>query len=348
MDRAIGHARGNGPHDPPEVDQSLATPDTPFTIFSASKAVTAMIVHLLDEQNLIRLDDPVCEYIPEFGVHQKQWITIRHVLTHRAGIPNIPSDVLDLRLLDDWDQVVRILCEARPTWRPGRQLAYHTISGGFILAELVRRVCGHDIRTVLDTAIRRPLGFRWMSYGVRPEDLSQVAVNYFTGPPVPLLASMVLRRALSAGFREVTELSNDPRFLLGVIPSANIVATANELSRFYQLLLAGGTLDSAHVFDRRTIRRATTEHSYLEVDLTLGVPLRYGMGFILGGKHLSLYGPNTQHAFGHIGFTNIFSWADPERNVAAALITSGKPLVYLQLWYLYDILRQVGLACDTR
>ena len=69
------------------------------------------------------------------------------------------------------------------------------------------------------------------------------------------------------------------------------------------------------------------------------------MGFMLGGDWFSLYGPDTQHAFGHIGFTNVICWADPDRRVAAALLTSGKPFLYPELYYLFDVLRQIGLAC---
>jgi len=345
IDRAIGHARGNGPDDPPEAEKELVTPETPFTLFSASKAIPAMLIQLLDERNLLRLDDPVCEYIPEFGIKRKQWITIRHILTHRAGIPNIPPEFLDLDLLTQPDAILELLCQAELTWRPGRQLAYHAITGGFVLAEIVRRVWGRDIRALMNEAVCRPLRFRWMNFGVRPSDVPRVALNYFTGPPVLPPASYIIRRALAGDLRQITELSNDPRFLEGIIPSANVVATANELSRFYQLLLQGGELDGVRVFDRRTIRRATVEQSYLELDLTLGVPLRYGMGFMLGGQWLSLYGPRTQHAFGHLGLTNIISWADPERAVAATIMTSGKPLLYPQIYYLFDVLRQVGRAC---
>jgi CubicO group peptidase (beta-lactamase class C family) len=345
IDRAIGHARGNGPHDGPDAEKELATPETPFTIFSASKAITAMLVHLLDERNLLRLDDPVCEYIPEFGTKRKQWITIRHVLTHRAGIPNLPPELLDLELLMHPARIVELLCDTEPTWRPGRQLAYHTITGGFLVAEIVRRVWGRDIRALMNEAVCRPLSFRWMNFGVRASDIPRVALNYFTGPPVLPPASFIIRRALSGELAHVTELSNDPRFLLGIIPAANVVATANELSRYYQLLLQGGELDGVRIFDRRTIRRATVEQSYLELDLTLGVPLRYGMGFILGGHWLSLYGPGTEHAFGHLGFTNIVSWADPERAVAATIMTSGKPFLYPQIYHLFDVLRQIGRAC---
>jgi len=345
IDRTLGHASGNGPHDPPETPKVLATPDTPIGLLSATKAVTAMIIHLLDQRNMLRLDDPVAEYLPGFAVRGKQWITIRHVLTHRAGLPSLPPEAMHLDLLEEPERILQLLCDAPLASRPGRQLAYHAVTGGFILGEIIRKVTGKSVRAIHDDAIRRPLGFRWMRYGVHAADVPRVALNYFTGfPALPPIAS-ILHRALGADFERVPELSNDPRFLRAIIPSAGMVATADELSRFYQLLLNGGVLDGVEVFDRRTIRRATVEQSYLEFDFTLGLPLRYGMGFMLGGKYLSFYGPDTQYAFGHVGFTNVIGWADPERQVAAALLTTGKPLFYPAIYHAFDLLRQIGIAC---
>jgi CubicO group peptidase (beta-lactamase class C family) len=345
IDRAIGYASGNGPDDPPEARKVPLRLDTPFNIFSASKAVTAMVIHLLDERDRLRLDDRVCDYIPEFGAHAKDEVTIRHVLTHRAGIPNIPAEAMDLDLLEKPDAIMRILCAARPSSRPGRQLAYHAMSGGFVLGEVVRRVTGKDIRAVLRKEILDPLGFRWMSYGVASKDVSQVAMSYLTGPPPLPPLSTILQRALGLSMEDAARLSNDRRALTSIIPAGNVVTTANELSRFYQLLLNGGTLDGVRLFDERTIRRATSEQSYLEIDLTLGIPFRYGLGFMLGGRWLSLYGPDTEHAFGHLGFTNIIAWADPKRQVAAALTTSGKPLLYPEIYQVWNVLRLIGVAC---
>jgi CubicO group peptidase (beta-lactamase class C family) len=345
IDRAIGHAVGNGPDDPPDAPKVPCTPDTPFNIFSASKAVTAMLVHLLDERDALRLDDRVCDYIPEFAAHGKFRITIRHLLSHRAGMPNLAPEVMRLDYLAQPEEIVRILCATQLSSRPGQRLAYHAISGGFVLGELVRRVTGHDIRTLLADAVQRPLGFRWLRYGVEPQDVERVARSYATGPPVLPPLSTIMARALGVGFYEAIELSNDPRFLVALIPAGNLIATAEEMSRFYQLLLDGGTLDGVRVFAPRTLRRATTEHSYLEIDLSIGLPLRYGLGFMLGASWFSLYGPGTEHCFGHIGFTNVVTWADPERQVAAALMTSGKPILYLGLYNVFDVLRQIGLAC---
>jgi CubicO group peptidase (beta-lactamase class C family) len=201
------------------------------------------------------------------------------------------------------------------------------------------------IRAVLRQRLLQPLGFRWMSYGVKPRDVPRVAVNYFTGPPgLPPISTMI-NRALGANFHTVINLTNDARFLTAIVPAGNVVSTANELSRFYQLLLNGGMLDGVRVFEPRTVHRATAEQSYFEFDFSLGFPLRYSMGFMLGAEWFSLYGPDTSYAYGHLGFTNIVGWADPERQVAAAITTSGKPLIYSGLYYAFDIMRQIGAAC---
>lgn len=345
LNRALGHLSGNGPGHCNGEALVRATYETPFNIFSGSKAITAMVIHLLEQRGIVHLEDPVCEYIPEFGVKAKQWITIRHVLTHRAALPNLPPEALDLDHINDSGWITKHLCEAEVSGRPGRRLAYHAISGGFILGEIVRRATGRSIRDVLASEILEPLGFRWLNYGVAEEDVGLVARNYFTGTPVVPPVSTVLKRALGVSFEEVARLSNDSRFMTGVVPSANIITTADELSRFYQLLLNDGELDGVRIFERRTIRRAVMEQSYLEFDYTLGAPVRYGMGFFLGGEFLSLYGPDTARAFGHPGFTNILGWADPERMITVAVLTSGKPVFYPEVYQAWNIVRHVGAAC---
>jgi CubicO group peptidase (beta-lactamase class C family) len=329
LNRAIGHARGNGPDDPPDAPKLSASAETPFDLFSASKAVTAMVIHKLDEKRVLHLEDRVCDFIPEFAKHGKNRITVRHLLAHKAGIPNLPPEAMDLDLLGQPEKVVEILCDARLRSRPGRLLAYHAVSGGFVLAEVVRRVTGDDIRSVLEREIVGPLGYRWMRYGVKPEDLPLVARDEVTGPPVPWPASTILKGALGGELAHVIDLSNDPRFLTGIVPSANIVSTAYELGAFYQCLLDEGEQQGVRVFEPSTIRHATGEAAWWELDLTLGLPLRYGLGFMLGSSGVSLFGRDNETAFGHIGFTNIFSWADPERALSVALCANGKPVVSL-------------------
>jgi CubicO group peptidase (beta-lactamase class C family) len=337
LDRAIGHRVGNGPRDPRDAYKELVTPETPFLLYSASKAVTAMVVHKLDEQHKLHLEDRVSEYVPAFRRNGKRWITIRQVLSHRAGIPNLPPEAIDLDLLPDSDKVIEILAEAPRTGRPGDALAYHAVSGGFVLAEVVRSATGQSIQAALEREISKPLKLG-MRYGVAPGDLARVARDEVTGPPVPPPISTMLKRALGVPIQRVVELARDPRFLTGVIPAANVVCTARDLCTFYECLRLEGELDGVRVFDPRTVHHATAEQSYREIDLTLFIPIRYGNGLMLGDRPLGIFGPNTPQAFGHLGFTNIFGWADPDRALSVALLTSGKPVASLHVIRLFQLL----------
>ncbi len=138
MHRSIGYSHGNGPNDSPDTPKVMVTPDTPFNIFSAAKAMTATVIHLLDEKNEIHANDLVCEYIPEFTSHGKDQITIKHLLNHRAGIADPPREAIHLDLLEDPDALMQLLYEMEPRSRPGGRLAYHAVTSGFILAEIVR------------------------------------------------------------------------------------------------------------------------------------------------------------------------------------------------------------------
>ena len=342
LDRAIGHARGNGPADSRDAPRVLATPETPFVIFSASKVMTTVVTHLLEERGLPHVGDRVCEYIPEYATHGKEVITIEHLLSHRAGVPSLPPEAFDLDRIGDREFFLEMLCAAKPRSRPGKLLSYHAVSGGFIIAEIVQRVTGRDIRTVLGQEILKPLHFRWGNYGVNARDVKRVALSYPTGPPALPPLSTVLERALGLPPDEITVRSNDPRFLTAVVPSGNVITTANEFSRFFELLRAGGELDGARILQARTICRAISERAFREIDFSLVAPLRHASGFMLGASALSLFGPDTEEAFGHLGFTNVLGWADPERALSVGLMTSGKPFLHPSLGDLWLLTRAIG------
>ena len=80
--------------------------------------------------------------------------------------PRCRKEALDLDLLADRERLVELICDAKPASAPGKLLAYHAVSGGFILGEIVQRVTGEAIREVLAEEILDPLGFRWGNYGV--------------------------------------------------------------------------------------------------------------------------------------------------------------------------------------
>ncbi|MGI9125284.1 MAG: serine hydrolase domain-containing protein [Mycobacterium sp.] len=331
LNRAIGHARGNGPNDRKDVERIPATVDTPFCVYSTSKAITAFVVHKLIERGLLTVDDPVAEYIPGYEKNGKHEITVGHVLAHRAGVPNLPRSALDLDRLSDRQYMTDILVNASPFAKAGRYLAYHAVSGGFILGEIVHAVTGKDIREVVAEEFLNPLGFRWTNYGVAAEDVDKVAKNYITGPPTAPPLSNLLTRALGVELDSLVKMTNDPRYLTGIVPAANTVTTAFEMSRFFEIMRRGGELDGVRVIETETVRQALVERSHLEIDFSLGFPTRFSYGLMLGARVVSLFGLDTQHAFGHLGFTNMLSWSDPGRAISVSVLNSGKPIVYPEL-----------------
>jgi CubicO group peptidase (beta-lactamase class C family) len=342
LDRSVGWARGGGPGE--HGTRVAATPETPYCVYSASKAVTATVIHLLHERGLLDVNARVAEYVAEFDRPHFDEITVDHVLSHRAGFPFIPRSVMDLDRFGDPEFLRSSITAVRIRNRPGAAQSYHAVSGGFVLGEIVREVAGADIATVLRREILDPLGFRWTAYGAAPADQDLLAHDYATGPRLLPPASRMLTRVLGASVEELVMIARDPRFLSGVVPAGNVVTTANELSRFMDLLRQGGSLDGTRIMNAKTIRRATVERSYHEIDRSLGLPIRFSSGYMLGAKAMSLYGPDTDEAFGHLGFTNVMGWTDPRRELSVALMTNGNPVVGPHLPGLWNLTRLIGAA----
>jgi CubicO group peptidase (beta-lactamase class C family) len=347
LNRAIGHSSGNGPGDAKDDEKIPMTPETPVCQYSASKAVTAMLIHLLVERGEIHLSDPISHYIPEFAAHGKDHVTVYQMISHHGGIPAPKPGSADTDILFDHDRFIHLVCELKPSSAGGRRMAYHAVTGGALMGEIVRRVTGSDIRTFLAENIQKPLGFRYFNYGVAEDDIPRVAKNYDTGPPLVYPVSRLARRALSVPWGEVVRISNDPRFLRAIIPAANLVATADEMARFFQMLLNDGELDGVRIFKPLTVRRALVPSDIMKFDGTMIVPMKYSAGLMLGASPLGLWGPYSERAFGHVGFMNILCWADPDRRIAASLQTTGKCLIGTHLVTLARLLMTIGRRCRT-
>lgn len=326
MNRTIGHARG---HVPGSRDMSAAVPlalDTPISLFSSSKAITAILVHKLAEEGLVNLSAPVCDYIPEFAAHGKHKTTVEQVLAHQAGIPSFPTH-FGIEHAGDWDAVIDVLCRMPPISKAGKLTAYHAITGGFILGEVAQRATGLSLAEVLDSRLRKPLGMKSFTYGVDPKDNDKVALNYFVGPPLPKLIAIMAEKALGISFEEACSVSNEPMFMNQVVPAGNLYSTAEEASRAFQMLLDGGVWEGKQVLQPETVRKAVEPFGRMRFDRLLRLPMRYSRGMMLGHPAVSLYGHQNALAFGHLGFLNILCWADPERDISVSLITTGKAAI---------------------
>jgi len=326
LNRAIGHGWGNAPTDPPDAEKIPATTDTPFCVYSAAKGITATVVHMLVEQGHFALDDRVCEYIPSYTSHGKHRTTIRHVLTHSAGVPFPTGPKPDLRRADDHEYAQEQLGKLRPLYRPGLVHIYHALTWGPLMREIVYAATGKDIREILAAEILDPLGFRWTNFGVAEEDIPLVAPSHATGKPLPPVIAAIFRRAIGGTVHEIIPYTNTPAFLSTVVPSSNTISTANELSRFAEMWRRGGELDGVRMISPERMYGAVQECRRLRPDFAVGLqPARWGTGYMLGTKRFGPFGRNAAKAFGNLGLANIAIWADPERSMAAGVISSGKP-----------------------
>jgi CubicO group peptidase (beta-lactamase class C family) len=283
-----------------------------FWIFSACKPYTALLIHLLVERGQVSLDDPVATYWPEFGRHGKDRITIRHVLQHRTGLLSGRVPFRDGLVMTDWDRCVRRIEGARPRWPAGHVPAYQALSYGYILGELVRRITGTPIQEFLATELLAPL---------RAHDTYLGLPDTQWHRHVPIVA-----RGLVGAV--VQTFLNRRSTRCAVIPSAGMSTTARDLATFYLMLLQRGVIHGEHVLPSAVIEHACTPSSDGEIDRCIKTPVRWSQGFQLGGPRPAPYSSgalghlSSRRTFGHNGSNCCIAWADPDRNLVVAYLTS--------------------------
>ncbi len=344
LDRTIGHVENV----PGGNTGAVATPDTLFNLFSASKILTSVIIHSLIEEGALHLHARVAEYIPEFAKHGKGDIRIAHLLSHTAGIPHMPAVEDPLSMLATGTLPLDLLCDMKPLSPPGRDVAYHPMTSWLLFTEIIRRTTGKDLRQLASERILDPLGFKHLNYGVSPEDMALVGKHVRTGPVVPALMNDIFKRTIGLDVETAVEVSNSPTFLGGILPSANVIGTGRETVRFLQLLLNGGELDGTRVLDERTVARAVGTVTPGQFDSTFGFPMRYGLGMMMGGNRFSLFGLTTRGAFGHLGFSNVVVYADPSRDLAVSFQNTGKPMAAPGMVLWYWVLQRLALTVPKR
>lgn len=319
LNRTIGHGWGNAPGDDPDAVKVPATPETPFCGFSTAKGVAATLMFMLVEQGAFALNDPVCDYIPEFAANGKATITIGQVLSHSAGVPFITAPHKGFKAIVDEESAVRALADLAPSWPPDRFRVYHALTGGLIQRLLVQRATGKRMRDHLAEQVLEPLDFRWTNFGVRPEDVDKVVPSVQTGPAPSRMSTFLARKALGSRIGGAASQSSNQAFLTAELPSGNLVTTACELSRFYEILTRGGESNGIRIIEPDTLRAAIQPANRLP-----GLAGRVSRaGFELGARR-SKFGRNTRSHFGRSGLTTQYGWADPARGLSGAILTNGK------------------------
>lgn len=288
-------------------------------LFSVGKAFAAVCVARLVGEGRLGLDDPVAEVWPEFAAHGKNSVTVRQLLAHRAGLPAVrrrlpPEAMLDHRLMAE------ALAAEEPWWPPGTAHGYHTNTFGFLVGELVRRVDGRTLGTVLGDDVAGPLGAE-IFIGLPEREHDRVVDFLWPGVPAPEAEPAGLSRDQLMEFNAYSNPSglsgagvvNTARWRRAEIPSTNGHGSARGVARLYQALAHGGVADGVRVVEEGLLAFFTEEQANGE-DLILHRPSRFGVGFQLTQPERPL-GPGAR-AFGHFGAGGSLGYCDPERGLA--------------------------------
>ncbi|MFD0593305.1 serine hydrolase domain-containing protein [Catellatospora coxensis] len=244
------------------------TPGTPFFSFSTGKALTSTVVHVLAEQGRLDYDLRLAEVWPEFARNGKSGVTLRHVLTHTAGLPALPPDVTAADLAD-WGRMCAILADTAPEWEPGTAHGYHVWTYGWLVGETVRRVTGRTLSQVLATDVAAPLGVPGeLLLRVPDEDLDRLAVldeRSWSDALKQLSAQLPnFDRAVPHGARPDADLGNDRSFLRAEVPAVGTI-TARAAARMFAALL--GEVDGVRLISPARLREATRPVTRGPVDI---------------------------------------------------------------------------------
>jgi CubicO group peptidase (beta-lactamase class C family) len=286
--------------------------DTIACMNSATKGATTICALLLAQRELLDLDAPVAAVWPEFATNGKDAITLRMVLSHRAGLARIDGLAPDEST--DRDRVLAALSAQAPNWAPGTAQGYHVTSMGWLTAEIVRRVSGRTLGQFFAEEVAAPLGLdMWIGLPDNEEGRYAPFVEFDPGLRQQLEVAMsgdtLSAQVLGAlRFWELDLRANSRSFHAGEFPFANGIGTAVALARMYSATFEA--IDGQRLLTDETISAALRPQSRTgEQDLVTGGERRYGTGFLVTP---SLWADTGRRAYGHDGAGGALGMADPD------------------------------------
>jgi CubicO group peptidase (beta-lactamase class C family) len=313
LELAVGLARGFRRDE--QQPEAPVTPATRFSVFSASKPVVALAIAMLEERGAVDVEAPVAKYWPGFAAHGKAELTVLDVLTHRAGVFT-PELVMSPHLWGNEQRVREAVIAATPRW-PRGTLAYQPYEYGWILAEVVRAATSRRFEDFIRDEIAGPAGIPGLRFGAAPDELGTMARTYWVGTKPVYVAG----NELSQTFEHANNL---PEALTAIVPGAGLVCSAGDLAVFYEVLVRGGVCRSGQRLVSEALLRRYTTAGPLAFDRSNRLPLRVGRGFLQGTRTPSIYGWwGTQRVYGHAGAFCTLAYADPDRDLAVAIVTNG-------------------------
>jgi CubicO group peptidase (beta-lactamase class C family) len=281
-------------------DEQRTTPwsqDTITNVWSCTKTVTSLAALVLVERGLLDPYAPVAKYWPEFAAAGKDRIEVRHLMSHTSGVSgwDPPFTVEDMY---DWQTATTRLAGQAPWWEPGTASGYHANNQGHLVGELVRRITGTPLKQFVADELAAPLGAD-LQIGAGEQDWGRIA-DVVPPPPLPIdLAALPpdspVVRTFTGPVADARK-ANTPGWRRADLGALNGHANARSLARVLSVVSRGGEVDGVRLLSPETIAVVFDEQSN-GMDLVLGVPIRWGIGWALPLPALMPYLPTGRLCF---------------------------------------------------
>jgi CubicO group peptidase (beta-lactamase class C family) len=266
-------------------DEARTTPwtrDTIVNVWSTTKTVLGLAALVCHDRGLLDVHAPVAEYWPEFAANGKEGVLVRHLLSHTSGVSGWeqPFTLADMY---DWDTATARLAAQAPWWEPGTASGYHANDQGHLVGEVVRRVSGKPFRQFVAEELAGPAGADFQ-VGAREEDWPRIAPVV---PPPPLPVDLAALDPASPMVRTFTgpvadaAAANTPEWRRADMGALNGHSNARGVLQVMRAVSLGGVTGGVRLLGEKTIDLVFDQQSD-GVDLVLGVPFRFGIGFALG------------------------------------------------------------------
>lgn len=301
--------------------------DTLLGVFSGTKGLLAATVLKLIERDGLELDAPVADYWPAFAAAGKSTTKLRHLVSHRSGLPGIATPLVPADLTDP-EKLERLLAAQAPFADPDAFLCYHALSMGWLVGGLVRAVAGRSLGRFFADEIAAPLGLEtWIGL---PEAEEHRVGAFVLGPGLDAPWDAWLTEAQRTDPVRRAIWANPPLFATGnpwnarpyhaaEIGGAGAITTARSMARYYGCLAEGGTLDGVAILAPETIELGRRELSRF-TDPFVGEPLAFGVCWNLqAGPHRLGPAPD---AFGHTGAGGSIHAAWPTERIGFSYVMS--------------------------
>jgi len=253
--------------------------DTVVNVWSTTKTMTNLSALVLADRGELEVHRPVADYWPEFAANGKEAVEVRHLMSHTSGVSGWaqPVEVDDLY---DWEKATSMLAAQPPWWEPGTASGYHALNQGHLVGEVIRRITGRSLKDFFAEEIARPLDADFQ-IGLSEADEDRVS-DVIAPPPLPIdLASLdpddIMVKTFTGPAPEAT-VANTSGWRRADIGAANGHGNARSVARIQSVVANGGEVDGVRLLSPGTIDLIFEEQAD-GVDLVLGMPVRFGIGY---------------------------------------------------------------------